>query len=335
MSSILDTFRTLLPPRAKASPSGWISFNAPCCHHRGHNQDKRKRAGVMFSDGITFNCFNCKYSATWKPGRPISFKFKTLLQWLGASDSTIANMVFEALKTEATDETYEYKPLDFEEKDLPDGAMPLLDWCHEPYLSTAAELLSPVLNYLTDRKFDPFSGDFYWSPAPGYENRVIIPFRYQGKIVGSTARKVTEGRPKYISDQSPNFVFNLDKQAPDLQYTFVVEGPFDAISVDGVAVLTNRISESQSQLINSIGSNIIVIPDQDEAGLELIQSAIDNNYSVAFPTWEDDVKDVAEAVGRYGKLFVTIDAINTAVSGEIKIKVQQKYFEAKLNRTKE
>ena len=43
MSSILDTFRTLLPPRAKASPSGWISFNAPCCHHRGHNQDKRKR----------------------------------------------------------------------------------------------------------------------------------------------------------------------------------------------------------------------------------------------------------------------------------------------------
>lgn len=337
MSSILDSFRSLLPPRAKTSPSGWISFNAPCCHHRGHNQDKRKRAGVMFSDGVTYNCFNCKFSTSWKPGRPISFKFKNLLQWLGADDSVIANMVFEALKTKETEQTYEYRPLEFEEKQLPEGALPISEWLDTEFLENDAELFSKftkVVEYVYNRGFDPLSDNFYWSPVAGNTNRVIIPFKYQGKVVGSTARKVTDGRPKYISDQSPNFVFNLDRQTPDLKYTFLAEGPFDALAVNGIAVLTNRISETQAQLINSIGSKIIVIPDQDESGLEIIQSAIDNNYSVAFPTWEDDIKDVAEAVSRYGRLFVTIDAINTAQSGNVKIKIHQKYFEAKINRMK-
>jgi hypothetical protein len=42
---------------------------------------------------------------------------------------------------------------------------------------------------------------------------------------------------------------------------------------------------------------------------------------VAFPTWDSDVKDVADAVLKYGKLFVIVDAIKTAQRGEIKINV--------------
>ena len=37
------------------------------------------------------------------------------------------------------------------------------------------------------------------------------------------------------------------------------------------------------------------------------------------PNWSDDVKDVADAVNRYGKLFVVVDAIKTAQKGAIKI----------------
>lgn len=39
MTLVVDLFRTLIPARAKASPSGWTSFNAPCCGHRGHSPD--------------------------------------------------------------------------------------------------------------------------------------------------------------------------------------------------------------------------------------------------------------------------------------------------------
>jgi len=53
---------------------------------------------------------------------------------------------------------------------------------------------------------------------------------------------------------------------------------------------------------------------------------------VAFPNWEDDVKDCADAVQRYGKLFVVVDAIKTAQHGEIKLTMARKQLEAKLKR---
>ena len=62
----------------------------------------------------------------------------------------------------------------------------------------------------------------------------------------------------------------------------------------------------------------------------LIKQAVDYDWSVAFPTWEDDVKDTAEAVQRYGKLFVIVDAIKTAQKGAIKISVALHNLERRL-----
>ena len=50
------------------------------------------------------------------------------------------------------------------------------------------------------------------------------------------------------------------------------------------------------------------------------------------PNWDDDVKDVADAVQRYGKLFVLVDAIKTAVKGDIKITMAKNRQENKLER---
>jgi len=332
MTLVLDKFRSLLP-RIKSSPSGWISFNAPCCHHRGHSQDTRKRAGVMFSDGLIYNCFNCKFTANWQPGRPISEKLKTLCGWLGANQDDIRQMVFEALKTESLDyEPDEFKPkVAFEEKPLPEGAMSILEWINSAYLPDIADDIGSVIDYLISRGCDPVDNNFYWSPAPGYIDRVIVPFCYEGKIVGNTARKVKEGRPKYLSDQHPHFVFNVDAQSEQNKYVFVCEGPFDALAIGGVALLTNDIADQQARIIESLGKEVIVIPDQDSAGLQLIKKAIHYNWSVAFPTWDQDVKDSADAVQRYGRLFVTVDAIKTAQKGAIKIGVARNNLERQLD----
>lgn len=325
MTLVVDKFRNLLPPRAKSNPSGWTSFNAPCCQHRGHSPDTRKRGGIRFDgNSVVYNCFNCKFSTGWQPGAPIGEKMKSLCRWLGANDDDIKELIFEAMKTEAAEykaEEHQFT-IQFTEKELPEDAMPINQWANQS--SALINTLGPVLEYLVDRGFDPSSDDFYWSPSPGYDNRVIIPFRYEGRIVGNTARKVTAGKPKYLSDQHPHFVFNLDKQYDDKKYCFVVEGPFDALSIGGVALLTNEVSEQQKRLINATGKEIIVIPDQDSAGTVLIDQAAAYGWSVAFPNWNHDIKDVADAVQKYGKLFVVVDALKTAEKNPIKIEMAKR-----------
>lgn len=335
MTLVVDKFRTLLPPRAKSSPSGWTSFNAPCCQHRGHSPDTRRRAGIRFDgNGVIYNCFNCKFTTGWQPGSTIGEKMKTLCRWLGSSEDTIKELVFEAMKTEGNDYRPEHQEikLEFTDKELPEGAMPLLEWVNSQYWKDISLEVELVIAYVVSRGYDPFDGNFYWSPASGYESRVIIPFRWEGRIVGNTARKVTAGKPKYLSDQHPHFVFNFDQQKENQKYIFVCEGPFDALAVSGVALLTNEIAEQQSRIINSLGAEVIVIPDQDRAGLVLFDRAAELGWAVAMPNWDHDVKDVADAVQRYGRLFVIVDAIKTAQQGQIKINMAKKQQEHKLER---
>lgn len=326
MTLVLDKIQSLLPPRSKASPSGWISFNAPCCVHRGHKPDRRKRGGARFDTGFVYNCFNCKYSTSWQPGRGISGKLKSLCYWLGADEDDIKELVFEALKTESP----EYTPIEastnvkFDDKKLPEGSLTIAEWIEEDLDLNLETALAYVVEYIVDRGFNPTKDNFYWSPMQGLENRVILPFTYNGRIVGYTARKVTAGKPKYLSEQHKNFVFNADVQNPDQRYIFVCEGPFDALSIGGVALLTNSIHEQQAKIINQLGKEVIVIPDQDLAGTNLINQAVDYGWSVAFPNWDKDIKDVNDAVNTYGELFVLVDAIKTAQHGAIKCEMAKR-----------
>ena len=286
----------------------------------------------MFSEGVVYNCFNCKYTASWQPGRTLTEKFKTLCRWLGANDDEIKHLVFEALKTESLDYEPEHfvEKVKFTKKDLPEATMTIAEWVNSAYLPDISEDIGLVIEYIISRGFDPLDDNFCWSPAPGFIDRVIIPFKYDGIVVGNTARKVKEGRPKYLSDQHPFFVFNVDVQDPLNKYVFVCEGPFDALAVGGVALLTNEISQQQAHIINGLGKEVIVIPDQDKAGLALINQAVDYDWSVAFPNWGEDVKDCADAVKKYGKLFVVVDIIETAQKGAIRLEMAKKMQEQKI-----
>jgi hypothetical protein len=329
MSIVVEIFKGNLPYKKKETPSGWTSFNAPCCHHRGESVDKRQRAGVRFNEGLVYHCFNCGFTASWKPGRQISNKLKNLMRWMGAPDDDINKMVFEALREESPEN--QNKPakeiITFHNKDLPDNSKPIEEWINEDLDTDNEKKLADVIAYLMGRNCDPLDENFYWTPEAGYSDRVILPFWYEERIVGYTARKTKQGKPKYISDQHPHFVYNLDSITQDQKYLFVVEGPFDALAVDGVALLHNEISEQQARIINKLGKEVIVIPDQDKAGSKLISDAMKYDWSVAFPTWEPGIKDPASAVEKYGDLFVVLDAIKTSVAGSIKLTLYKKNFE--------
>ena len=330
MALVIDIFQRLVPPGAKTTSSGWQSFNAPCCQHRGHRADKRKRGGVRFDSGVVYHCFNCHYTAGWQPGHNLSEKFKTLCRWMGAVDSDINQMIFDALKTERED--YVAEPIAtsvaFDPVSLPEDSKSFAELIDDATFQD--ESFAKCVAYVVNRGFNPLSDNFWWSPE--IPERVIIPFVYNQNTVGYTARKVGKGKPKYLQERPANFVFNIDKQNYKQKYIIVVEGPFDAYSIDGVGLLTNTVTDQQAQIINSLDATVIVVPDQDRPGLELIEKALKYDWHVAFPTWDDNINDCADAVEEYGKLFVLVDIIKTAVQGKIKISVATHKFEHKIQR---
>ena len=84
-----------------------------------------------------------------------------------------------------------------------------------------------------------------------------LSFFMNEKIVGWTARAMNGDKPKFISEQQPGYVFNLDNQTYDKKFVVVCEGPFDAISIDGCALLGAEIKDQQDWLLKRLEKEII------------------------------------------------------------------------------
>ena len=166
--------------------------------------------------------------------------------------------------------------------------------------------------------------NFYWTDANGLGNRLIIPYYYKGNIVGYTARSCNQAKPKYIASQQPGYVFNLDAQNDHRKFVIVCEGQIDAISIDGVSVNGSEINQAQHLLINQLQREVIVVPDRDQASKKLISSALSYNYSLSFPSWDDDVKDINDARKKYGKLQTLTMILDAVCTSEVKIKLKEK-----------
>jgi len=327
VNDIQSALLTLLPPKRKLTSGGWTSFDAPCCSHRGERKDDRLRGGVKLDkDGFVYHCFNCGFAAGWTPGKILSKNTKNLFQWIGMNDVDIGKLNLAALKIKDDQPVLKKAiTLTLLEKSLPDECKSIDDWvktgCQDPDLIT-------VINYLLDRGMNYEWYKWHWSAAAGFRDRVIIPFYQDGKVVGYTGRKVKPGNPKYLTDSQNGYVFNLDRQVWNRQYVIVVEGQFDAIAIDGVAIMTNEPNDAQIARLTALNKEIIVVPDRDRPGAKMLKSAIANGWSASLPPWGDDIKDVADAVKKYGRLYVLAAILHYRVTGEIKINLMKKKLEA-------
>jgi hypothetical protein len=316
MSLIADTLLQFLPGKRKQTPSGWISFNAPCC------QDKRQRGGFIINggDAVSYHCFNCGFKASWQPGRTISQKMNKLMRDLNMPDDVISQLRLEALRlNENSNATVRQVVPTFEARALPPDTRPINDWLDE-----MPEKLVPVLEYVAERKMYLDYYNFHWTPKIGFSNRLIVPFYKDGVCVGYTARAVNDAKPKYISEQQPGYVFNLDAQHNDRQFVIVCEGPFDAISIDGCALLGAEIKDSQNWLLKQLGKEIILVPDKDHEGPRTVEQAIEYGWSVSMPDWPDGVKDVNDAYIKLGRLASLCLITAAKESNSLKIQLRAK-----------
>ena len=330
MNIVFDALQVYLPAKRKQTPSGWLAFNAPCCEHNGTTPDTRQRGGLIANadEGVSFHCFNCGFKTSWRNGRNLSFKMKKFMRWLNVPDDTITKLALQVLqtKTDSTGHKTFITLPKFVSKELPPKSKPIHEWADYKALEPGGidKDLFKVLEYIAARKLNLTDYDFYWTPEAGYRDRLIIPFYYREKVVGYTARKVVESKVKYLSEQQPGYVFNIDEQTDDRKYVVAVEGPIDAIAIDGVALLGSEIKEQQTALLNSLGKHVIVVPDRDEAGQKLVYDAMEAGWSVSMPDWSQDIGDANDAVRKYGRLHTLYSIVKNAEESQLKIKLRMK-----------
>ena len=311
-----------LPGKRKSTSSGWISFNAPCCVHNGESADRRQRGGIKATDqGWSYHCFNCGFTASFVLGRNLSFKARKLLGWLNVDRNEIERINLESLRhrniegilNERQQVSQKLQGIEFEDRDLPADTQPLND---------------TAIQYLADRGIHADYPFLYKTmPRPG----IVIPFTHDNQVVGHTTRFLDDRTPKYIQDIQHGYVFGTDLQRDSWQHVLVMEGVFDALSIGGLAVLHAEINDAQVRLIRSLDREVTVVPDQDEAGMRLVDRALELGWAVSIPNWPTDVKDVNDAVRRYGQEATLLSIFEARNTSRIKIEMARRSLSRKIN----
>jgi energy-converting hydrogenase A subunit M len=242
------------------------------------------------------------------------------LEWLNVPQEEIERINLESLKHKSIEGLLgerqtivnQLQNIVFEDRDLPADTQPLGD-TGQAYLRRRRLPLDYPFMYKT-------------MPRPG----IVIPFTHDNQVVGHTTRFLDDRTPKYIQDIQPGYVFGTDLQGANWQYVIVVEGVFDALSVNGLAVLHAEINDAQARLIRSLGRDVVVVPDQDEAGMRLVDRAVELGWAVSMPDWPADIKDVNDAVIQMGKLGTLISIMQAKETSKIKIELRKKQLVKRL-----
>lgn len=332
---LVDALLSYLPTLT-LTPSGWRKSNCPMCTRRGETADTRERFGLMVSpNSIGMNCFNCGFSALWIEGSEISPPIRELLAAIGVSDTDIHKLYFQSYIEKTNIVLPDFAPLaeirSWEAVDLPVDSQPISVWaeygCTDPKFLMVAE-------YAISRQIQDLSR-VYWTPDKKYNanQRLVLPYYHREKIVGYTGRLVGNKinvKNRYHHVIPDRYIYNLDAQRNyERKYTLIMEGSFDALLCDGIAMLRNGISKPQAQMINSIHTYKVVVPDRDKSGGSLVDCAIEYGWYVSFPPWGKKIKDLTDAAKQYGLIYSVRSLFSNITNDPDKIKVWRKIDEGK------
>lgn len=311
-----------VPTQPRANGSGWYTFNAVCCHHRGHRPDNKQRGGIkIFGYTQVYHCFNCDFKCGFTLGHGLSGKTRQFLTWCGLDPDQILEINFSSIRLrDEVDIEWFTQRITYEPRELPECE--LLDKSNSAH--------KPYIEYLRGRGIDPQQYPFMVnpsSPSVSEREKIIIPTTHEGVIVGHIARQLN-AKPKYLNNFPSGYIFGIDLQRPHWKVSIIVEGVFDAISIDGIAVLTNNITDRHAQILSRLPTEKIYVPDHDAPGMRCVDRALELGYKVSIPNWSPDIKDVNDAVARWGKTAVIASILQAATDSKIKIKLQRKIYES-------
>jgi hypothetical protein len=332
----------LIGRTTKTTNKGFTSFNCPVCVQNGEKRpDTKKRCSVIYdAEGIGIHCFNCKEKLRFKRGSLLSKGMERFLTALGVDSKKIQELYFWAWEVQRLlrdtsvdlpDNQATFFHTGFPTIALPAGSKPIIDLAEE---GCTNDNFIAVVEYLLSRgEYLKDATTYYWCPDRKLNRRLIIPFYYEGRMVGWTGRAIDDIKPKYLNNCPEGYLFNCDVMKSNRKYLILTEGIFDALAIDGVGVQTNELNDKKISWINATNQIKILVPDRDEAGGQLIEIALKQGWNVAFPYgtgngkdqwWHDRIKDIADAVKTYGRLWTLRSIISSSTNNAAKINLAKK-----------
>lgn len=308
-----------IPAKSKRVRDGH-KFNCPMCVKMGEPRpDTKQRGGLKLTfDGFVFNCFNCKFATGYSEGsRPT----KKCIEFLKAIGADVTQIPIEIrLKTASHFTKKEVVvPTEFAKAKFPGELYPITALIESGFTD---EHFDKLIAFMVEEY--PFllnDENILWSPSTVHDmnKRFTLPFYFGEELVGWTSRyyekKPPEGVPKYMMNRPDNYIFDMNRLKGNTNQILVLEGPTDAKSISGVAMMTNTINDVEAELLRRSGKDIIIVPDMEETGLRLVKDAAKYGFYVSFPNWPKGIKDCTEAVNKMGKLYTLFTIYNSISRG--------------------
>ena len=101
------------------------------------------------------------------------------------------------------------------------------------------------------------------------------------------------------------------------------------LNLDSPKFVTVQVLNS---LLSSLNKQIILVPDFDKSGLQLIDRALELGYSVSLPNFGVGIKDVNDAVVKVGKLATLLTIMQARETSKIKIELRKKNLAKRIQR---
>lgn len=304
-----DSLVELLKSKVNFRPinTGWEVGKCQCCN------DYKERAGFKFTaSAFMYNCWNCNTVGGYDGNSTvISKKTRDILNAYGLSNDEInqalggsffanggntENISLESLKAEII----------FQDVELPKGSLRL------GFSDLHLDQQTALVAYLDSRNVDLEKYPMYFCPTPEYLNRVIIPYYRNGKLIYWQGRSILENdKNRYINAPviRDSILFNIDKlNSFSKMPLFITEGVFDAVMVDGVALLGSTLNTQKQELLSKSNRRKIFLIDKNLNGKKLAYKALSLGWDIMFTP--DNTEDLNDCVQQYGKIWTADYLVN-------------------------
>lgn len=291
-----------------AGKTDWIVGKCPLCN------DYKVRAGFKFDgEQVRYNCWNCSTSPSYTEfsGR-MSKKFRNVLHAFNIDDDEINTVVNTPLffKKKESDKITLTKLTKVNTTTPPVKLPPKSFQLGHPEFIDYQEKL---VGYLLERNIDLNKYGFFFSLEPRFHDRIIIPYYRSGQLIYWQARHI-DNSVKLRYDNAPisreAVMFNMDQlMAYSDKPLFICEGVFDAMIVDGIALLGSRLNEAKVDLLSKSNRRIIFVIDKDSNGRHLAEDVINRGWEIAFAP--NGAEDLNESARRFGLCYTTRELVKS------------------------
>lgn len=341
--TLQELIRTFIQLPSSPNSRGWYPVLCKVCND--HGRKGPRAAFLLEDDAVGYHCFNCDARASFHPHEhnTISKNFESILLDFSVPEDEINRVRFALLGNKQKADEAQAKVVSREPKQL---SLPthfyraaLLHSSTDGFLThSQKQWITVATLYLEERGIDIDSYPFMLSTgvptdldqhpkdvhkmllkeAQKWTGRIIMPIYKDGKLIFYTGRDMTDNKVKKYESPSVekhNVIFGFDKLFEDTtKPLYIVEGIFDAMMIDGTAVLGNKLTDNQIYWFNRSNREKVYIPDRFGKGQLGAEQAIKEGWSVSFPEM-GGCKDINEAVLKYGKLYVLSTIGQTTTKG--------------------